>query len=300
MSKNLYNEVTARILAQLKAGTAPWIKPWASTPSANSPCNAVTNRPYSGCNIVLLWIEAQSRAWSNPRYLTYKQAQEAGGHVRKSETGVKIYFVKQLIVKDKTAAETDDGNDSSRIVPMLREYTVFNVAQCDDLPEKVINPIKVAPRNSDERDQNADAFLASTHADIREGNGEAYYIPSQDYISMPAFAAFNGADHFYSTAFHELGHWTGAKHRLARDLKNRFGDKAYAAEELIAELTSAFLCAEFSVDGNLQHASYIDNWIQLLQSDNRAFFTAASKAQQAADYLRGLALAQSEPIAVAA
>jgi antirestriction protein ArdC len=113
-------------------------------------------------------------------------------------------------------------------------------------------------------------------------------------ISLPRFEAFKNAAHFYSTAFHELGHWTGHKSRLARDLRQRFGEKAYAAEELVAELCSAFLCAEFSIDGDLRHSGYIENWIGLLKADNRAFFTACSKAQAAADYLRGLALSEQQ------
>ena len=139
----------------------------------------------------------------------------------------------------------------------------------------------------------ADDFLGSIGADIREGHGEAYYAPGQDFISLPAFAAFRGADHFYNVAFHELTHWTGHKARLDRDLKWRFGQAAYAAEELIAELGAAFLAAEFSFDGDVRHAGYIATWISLLRNDKRAFFTAASKAQAAADYLRGLVLAES-------
>ena len=127
---------------------------------------------------------------------------------------------------------------------------------------------------------------------IREGHGEAYYLPGADFISLPRFEAFKSGDHFYSTAFHELGHWSGHKSRLARDLRHRFGERAYAAEELVAELCSAFLCAEFSIDGDLRHAGYIENWIGLLKADVRAFFTACSKAQAAADFLRGLALAE--------
>jgi antirestriction protein ArdC len=127
-------------------------------------------------------------------------------------------------------------------------------------------------------------------AAIREGFGEAYYRPSDDYISLPRFEAFRSAAHFYGVAFHELGHWTGHKSRLDRDLRHRFGERAYAAEELVAELCAAFLCAEFSIDGDLRHAGYIASWIGLLKADNRAFFTACSKAQAAADYLRGLAL----------
>ena len=151
-------------------------------------------------------------------------------------------------------------------------------------------------RNPDTRDELADAFLQSTGADIREG-GEAYYVPGADSISLPRFEAFKNADHFYSTAFHELGHWTGHKSRLARDLRHRFGERAYAAEELVAELCSAFLCAEFSIDGDLRHAGYIENWMGLLKADSRAFFTACSKASKAADYLRGLALAAPTEVA---
>jgi len=128
---------------------------------------------------------------------------------------------------------------------------------------------------------------------IREGHGEACYVPSRDFISMPAFAGFKGADHFYNVAFHELAHWTGHKTRLDRDLKNRFGSCNYAAEELIAELAAAFLCAEFGFDGDVRNAGYIATWIDLLKGDKRAFFTACSQASKAADYLRGLALTEA-------
>jgi antirestriction protein ArdC len=146
-------------------------------------------------------------------------------------------------------------------------------------------------RNPDMRDEVADAFLHSTGAHIREGQGEAFYVPSRDFISLPAFDAFKGADHFYNVAFHELTHWSGHKSRLDRDLKNRFGPRSYAAEELIAELGAAFLCAEFGFDGDVRNAGYIASWIELLKADKRAFFTACSQASKAADYVRGLALA---------
>jgi antirestriction protein ArdC len=287
MKRDLYAEVSARIIAELEAGAAPWIKPWSVTPGANTPCNAVTNRPYSGCNVVLLWL-AQRAGYRTPRYLTFKQALELGGHVRKGEHGTKVYFVKKLEVRDQGA----DDHASLRLIPMMREYTVFNVDQCENLPDSITigKPLRV--RNPDTRDDLADQFLGSTGADIREGHGEAYYVPSRDFISMPAFAAFKGTDHFYNVAFHELTHWTAHGSRLDRDLKNRFGSKNYAAEELIAELGAAFLCAEFGFDGDLRHAGYVANWIDLLKADKRAFFTACSQASKAADYLRGLALAE--------
>lgn len=284
MKRDLYDEVTHRILNELERGALPWVKPWSATSGKNVPQNAVTQRPYSGCNVILLWL-TRDRGWTTPRFLTFKQAQEAGGYVRKGEHGTKVYLVKHLHVKD------DEREETTRLVPMLREYTVFNVDQCEALPNAIRSGKPMRVRNPDARDDLADEFLRLTGADIREGFGEAYYVPSHDFISMPAFEAFKGADHFYSTAWHELTHWTAHKGRLDRDLKNRFGSRDYAAEELIAELGAAFLCAEFGFDGDVRHAGYIANWIELLKADKRAFFTACGKAQAAADYLRGLVLA---------
>jgi antirestriction protein ArdC len=287
MKRDLYAEVSARIVAALEAGAAPWIKPWAATAGANTPCNAVSNRPYSGCNVVLLWM-AQTAGYRRPRFLTFKQALELGGNVRKGEHGTKVFFVRQLHIRE----DVTDDSSSTRLNSMMRDYTVFNVDQCDHLPESVITGKPMRVRNPDTRDELADAFLYSTGADIREGHGEAFYVPSQDFISMPAFAGFKGANHFYNVVFHELTHWTGHKSRLDRDLKNRFGSRDYAAEELIAELCAAFLCAEFGFDGDVRSAGYIASWIELLTADTRAFFTACSRASKAADYLRGLALAE--------
>ena len=284
MKRDLYADVSARIIAELEVGAAPWIKPWSATPGTNTPCNAVTNRPYSGCNVVLLWM-AQAAGYRTPRFLTFKQALELGGHVRKGERGTKVYFVKQLQIQE-------DAEAATRLVPMMREYTVFNVDQCENLPDTVKTGKPARVRNPDRRDDIAEEFLRSTGADIREGQGEAYYVPSRDFISMPAFEAFRGADHFYGTVFHELSHWCGHNSRLDRDLKNRFGSRNYAAEELIAELSAAFLCAEFGFDGDLRHAGYIATWIDLLRADKRAFFTACSQASKAAEYLRGMALAE--------
>jgi antirestriction protein ArdC len=293
MKREVYAEVTNRIATELETCAIPWVKPWSATAGNNVPANAATARPYSGCNVILLWMACAVAGYATPKFMTYKQAQSLGGQVRKGEHGHKVYFVKRLVVKDKNKPEEDD--DAERIVPMMREYTVFNVSQVDGLPDRVLSPGHVKPRNDEERDATVDKFLALTKADIREGAGEAFYRPSADFISMPSFKSFKDAAHYYGTVFHELGHWTGHKSRLDRDLRTRFGEKAYAAEELIAELTSAFLCAEFSIDGDLRHAGYIQSWIGLLRDDARAFFTACSKAQSAADFLRGKALADGEP-----
>jgi antirestriction protein ArdC len=296
LNRDIYQEVTNKILAQLEKGTLPWVKPWAATPGNNVPCNAVSNRPYSGTNVILLWLSNAS-CFPTPRFLTFKQAKEAGGTVNAGEHGFKVVFMKQLVVKDKNAAESD----ATKIVPMLREYTVFNVAQCSGLPDRIVKGPTVAKvRNPDYRDETADEFIAATKAEILYGHGQAFYAPSKDVICMPAFETFMGADQFYNTIFHELTHWTAHKDRCARDLKGRFGDKAYAAEELIAQLGAAFLCAEFAFDGECQDASYIAHWIRLLKDDKKAFLTAASAAQKAADYLRGKALEESEVVEQAA
>ena len=179
MKRDLYAEVSARIIAELEKGAAPWVKPWSARPGANTPCNAISNRPYSGCNVVLLWM-AQAAGYRTPRFLTFKQALELGGHVRKGERGTKVYFVKQLEIREGT----DEAR--ARLVPMMREYTVFNVEQCDGLPDSVTTGKPIRLRNPDTRDELADAFLQSTGADLREGHGEAYYVSSRDFISMPA------------------------------------------------------------------------------------------------------------------
>jgi antirestriction protein ArdC len=296
MANQLYQNVTNRILIELETGTAPWVKPWSATPGKNIPHNAATGNAYSGCNVILLWM-AQA-GYSSPRWLTYKQAQELGGNVRKGEKSPAT-VVKVLRLEDKKAETDENGR---RVFTALKAYAVFNVDQCDGLPADILNPEPVKARHNDERDATIDEFIAASGCDFRPdvGGNRAYYSPSQDFIAMPAFAAFNSAALYYGVAFHELGHWTGHKSRLDRDdgMKGRFGDRAYAAEELVAELTAAFLCAEFDVDGKLQHAEYIKSWIELLRDDARAFFTAASKAQAAAQYLRDRAL--SEPVALAA
>jgi antirestriction protein ArdC len=234
--QNPHQEVTDRIVAALETGVPPWTMPWSLTPGQNIPCNAVTGRAYSGVNVLLLWL-AHSNGWPTPRFLTFKQAIEAGGHVRKGEHGARIYFVKDLTFKEVNA-NSDDGE---RHVRMLKQYVVFNVAQCDDLPASITNPPPPKPRHHDARDPVIEEFLTATGAQIRGAN-KAAYIVTADRIEMPPFAAFDSGATYYAAIFHELGHWTGAKHRLDRDLSNRFQPKhQHAAEELVAELTSAFL-----------------------------------------------------------
>src|ERR1700720_963299 len=159
--------------------------------------------------------------------------------------------------------------------------SLFNVAQIDGPPEH-----KLSPELVDKSEGNVNQFIEATGADIRIGGDVAAFIPSQDFIKMPPASAFNSMESYYATTFHELGHWSGAEKRLDRNLTTRFGTEAYAAEELVAELTSAFLCAELGIQGELGHAGYLANWLTLLRSDAKAIFTASSKASQGAHYLR--------------
>jgi antirestriction protein ArdC len=290
MATDLYANVTARILTELENGTAPWVKPWSATPGQNVPLNAKTGNPYQGVNVVLLWMATHGR-FARPNFVTFKQALDMGGHVRKGETScATICKVLQGIAKPK------NEGDEPRAFTSLKFYAVFNVEQCEGLPEITSEPVK--SRHTEERDATIEEFIAATGANYSETGGDkAFYSPAFDCVKMPTFDSFKSAASYYGTAFHELGHWTGAKGRCAREFGKRFGDRAYAAEELVAELTSAFLCAEFNLDGELRHAGYIKNWAELLKDDARAFFTAASAAQKAADYLRSKVLADEMPIA---
>jgi antirestriction protein ArdC len=290
MKRDLYQTVTDGIVAQLEQGVMPWVKGWEA--GSALPMNASTNRPYSGINVLLFWV-ARDQNWASPRFLTYNQAGDLGGHVRKGEHGHKVYYFRQLEVADRA------NPDESRTIPMLREYTVFNVSQCDGLPDHVVRGPDAGRINADNRQALADDFIRSTGADFREGAGAPCYVPSKDFITVPGFADFHSMPEYYAAAFHELVHWTGHKARLDRDLKTRFDRDAYAVEELIAELGAAFLCAEFGLDNaHANQAAYLDHWLSVLKADKRAIFTAASKAQKAADYLRGLAIA--EPLHAAA
>jgi antirestriction protein ArdC len=287
--RNLHLEVTVRILTELKAGVVPWRQPWSATPGRNTPCNGVTNRNYNGVNVVLLWMATRDHKWPTARFVTFKQALELGGHVAQGQHGFRIYFVKDLAF-----AEESEGNaePNVRSVRMLKQYVVFNVAQCEGLPTRITEPPAPRLRHHDARDPLIEEFIVSTGAKIREGGDQAVFIPSIDTIMMPPFCSFDSGSAFYGVLFHELAHWTGHPSRINRDdnFRTRFGKDAYVAEELVAELAAAFICAEFDTDGDPRLPGYLMHYIRLLEGDPKAFFTAASKAQAAVDYLRELAL----------
>ncbi len=288
MHRDIYQDVTNRIVAALEAGTPPWLRPW-SGGLERIPTNGMSRRPYRGINCVLLTLEAQLRGFSRNTWLTYRQASELGAQVRGGERGTTVTFYKL----HEVPSEAED-QAQARVVPLLRSFTVFNVAQIDSLPERLQQPAAepegwasiVAPEK----------LLADSGAKIEHGGFAAFYSPEDDRIQLPERGLFADAGSYYATALHELSHWSGHPSRLNRQLGRRFGENAYAVEELIAEISSAFVCAACKLEGKLQHASYIADWIKILKSDQRAVFTAAAKAQQAADYIEGLAKpAPNEP-----
>lgn len=275
----LYSEVTARIIAEMETGAVPWTKPWKADKSAITgllPVNASTGNGYRGINIPLLWHARDKGGYKVNGWMSYKQAEAMRGQVRKGERGTQIVFTKPLRVAK------EGKPDETKKVNMLRVSTVFNVAQIDGLPDP--KELEAEP-DPDERYEAVARFVQATGADIRFDGAIACFIPSLDIINLPRRGSFRGIEHFYATELHELGHWSGHKTRLDRDLANRFGTRAYAAEELVAEFTAAFLCAHLGIQGDLRHAGYIEHWLELLRHDDRAVFTAASKAQAAADYL---------------
>jgi len=282
---SLYDEVTARIIAELEAGRAPWVQPWGA-PGAKAglglPKNALTGRTYSGVNILILWHHIVRAGFATQTWLTYAQAQEMGGHVMKGERGVTACHADTFIPKAERERAEQDGDEPGR-VPFLKRFTLFNVEQCEGLPEDAY--AGAAPLPEAEIIPHAERLIAATGADFRIGGTKAFYVPSQDFIRVPPQPAFFEQVNYYRTCFHELGHWTGHETRLARDLPHSFGSKPYAREELVAEMASAFVCASLSIAPTVRHTDYIGSWLEALREENRAIFRAASQASKAADFI---------------
>jgi antirestriction protein ArdC len=285
---DLYSHVTEEIIAQLEAGTRPWVQPWLSAHAAGDVSrplrfNAV---PYRGINVVLLWLAAMRHRFASPLWMTYRQAAELGGQVRRGEKGSLVVYANRF-----TRRETDhNGDELEYEVPFLKSYAVFNSEQIDSLPERYYAQAEPTLQPH-ERIDRADRFFAATGVDIRHGGGMAYYSPEADFVQMPPFASFRNTESYYGTLAHELTHWTRHPTRLAREFgRQRWGDEAYSVEELVAELGSAFLCADLGITPEVRddHASYIASWLKVLRNDKRAVFAAAAHAQRAADYLHQL------------
>jgi antirestriction protein ArdC len=294
---NLYDEITDKIIAELEAGSVPWVQPW-GTPVAKAslamPRNATTGRQYRGINVLFLWGAVIERGFRAQSWLTFRQALSLGGHVCKGERGITVVYADRFIPGDERQRADRDG-DKPHAIPFLKRFTVFNIDQCEGLPDAVATSAPAVPEGLIL--PRVEALIGSTGADLRIGGGRAYYDVTADYIRVPPPQAYFEPVNWHRTALHELGHWSGATHRLARGLSGQFGSQEYAKEELVAEMASAFLCATLGIVPTVRHADYIGAWLKVLREDNRAIVRAASAASKAADFI--LAFRPYAPLSVA-
>jgi antirestriction protein ArdC len=283
---DIYQTVTDRIVAAIEAGTGSWKMPWHVKASDGVPMNALTRKAYRGSNVVSLWVDAQLDGYEHPLWASYRQWQELGSQVRKGEKSSIVVFWKAVEGKpgegEGTAGEEGGEGDERTRRLWARAYHVFNCAQVDGYEAPALpQPTKF------ERIEAAENFFSALGVEVRHGGSRAAYSHSLDIIKMPEFSAFTDPLAYYSTLAHEETHASGHPSRCARDLTGRFGSESYAAEELVAELGAAFVCASLGLasEPRPDHAAYIENWLKVLKADKRAIFTAASKAQQAADWM---------------
>jgi len=285
---NVYARVTEKIIADLQRGVRPWVKPWSGGHTATRVTLPVrhNDQPYRGINVLLLWSEAIDKGYTSSKWMTYRQAAELGGQVRRGESGCHVVYANATSTKVIDA----DGSISQRDVYLLRSYTVFNTDQIDGL-------LSLSPDTGDRTRRPlaligaAERFFTATGARIRHGGNQAYYAEGADVIQLPHPEAFKDAESYAATKTHELTHWTKHGSRLNRDFgRKHFGDEGYSREELVAELGAAFLCATLGIalEPRDDHAAYIGHWLKVLQGDNRAIFSAAAHAQRAVDFLYGL------------
>ncbi|WLB90295.1 ArdC family protein [Bradyrhizobium japonicum] len=284
--RNAYQAITDQIIEELERGVRPWQQPWSTDHMAGRVQFPLRHNgiPYRGVNIIALWMASLAKGYRSPFWMTFKQALDLGGAVRKGERASLTVYANSI-----TRTETNEatGEENASEIHYMKGYSVFNTEQIDGLPAHYNAPPEpvAEPRPRIER---AESYFSALNADIRHGGTEAYYVIGSDYIQMPPFEGFVDAESYYATLAHEATHWTRHPSRLDRDLgRKRFGDAGYAMEELVAELGSAFTCATLDLNPALreQHASYIANWLKVLKEDKRAIFAAAAHAQAAADFL---------------
>ena len=277
--RDVYRKVTDAIINSIEQGVGTWRMPWHTNGGyAFSPVNVVSHKPYRGINTVCLWATAQAKGYERGEWATYQQWLDKGAQVRKGEKATTVVFWK---FANETGSEDGEEHTSSKFC-FCRGYSVFNAAQVDGYTPKDDADVPMP-----ERIAQAETFFRSIGADLRHGGNQAFYAPGSDHIQMPPFGAFRDNVSYYATLAHEHTHWTAKSGRCDRQLGKRFGDSAYAAEELIAELGAAFTCAHLglSTEPREDHAQYIQSWLRVLKADSRAIFTAASKAQQATDWM---------------
>lgn len=292
-SRDIAAEVTRTIIAKLEAGSPPWIRPWSVTGEGGRPLRH-EGSPYLGINSLWLWAIADTYGYRSRYWMTARQAEELGGRVRRgAQASMSIY----ASTFRKTGVADLTGQATAQLIRFLRSYTVYNADEIDGLPgyyhprDIVPTPILLSQRQTA-----IDAFFAPIPAELRHGGDRAFFHPVLDYVQMPKFGSFRSADSYASVLSHELSHWSGGKSRLDRTFGKRFGDEAYGFEELVAELSSSYICAELGLPSDLHnsHASYIASWLSILRADQGAVFLAATKAEQAFRYLRAFSHADGD------
>lgn len=297
---DVHTKITDRIIADLEKGTLPWRKPWDAahleTWSGVSRPLRHTGEPYRGINIIMLWWASATMGYKCQYWFTFDQAKALGGTVRKGEKSVASVVFGKKFTKTVTDAAGDDVEENRFV---LKSWTVFNGDQCDGLPAKYFEAPAAPVFTAKQRHEASELFFTKTGAKVTHGGNLAFYSPEHDFIRLPPFETFADAESYAATKGHEMVHWTMHKSRLDREFGKRFGDDAYAQEELVAEIGSAFLCADLGITPELRddHTQYLAHWLKILKGDKRAIVTAASKAQEAVDYLHGL---QTEAGAVTA
>lgn len=278
MQNAIYQEVTDSIIAEMEKGAAPWVKPWKSDYSTEK--NIVSKKEYNGINRLILGMMTHFKGFSSPYYGSFKQWQDLGGSVKKGEKGIKIVFYKPI----SKESITESGDIEKNSYSCLKTYYVFNADQVEGIE---ISKPEISPRVYNPAPALDDRIL-KTGANIKHGGASAFFSPTGDFIGMPNRDTFQDDSSYYATVLHELTHWSGAKNRLDRDMAGKFGSSKYAFEELVAELGAAFLCQDYSIQGELRHAGYIQNWLTCLKENNQAIFKAAALAQKAANYINEL------------
>jgi antirestriction protein ArdC len=286
--QDIYTRITGQIAAALETGVRPWVRPWNAEHAAGRITRPLRHngQPYTGINILSLWASATAQGFAAPIWMTYRQATELKGHVRKGEKGSPVVYANSIT---RTEADPDTGADVAHEIHFLKGYSVFNVEQIEGLPAEYTR-LASPPLDTPARIARAESFFAATGATLSHGGNRAFYRPSTDTIVLPPFEAFRDAESYYATLAHETTHWTSAESRLDRNFgSKRFGSEGYAMEELVAELGAAFLCADLDIalEPRDDHAAYIASWLKVLEADNRAIFAAASHAQRAAEFING-------------
>ena len=281
---DLHQKVTDTIVQHLEAGTTPWQKPWIGSESTpfRMPKNMVSNKPYNGINVLLLWCSSFAQEFVSHEWASFRQWNQQKENVRKGEKGTMVVYWDMM--------EKEQDGEIKKI-PFMKSYVVFNRCQLNSYQPGA--EIVLPSQPLAERLEQVESYVANTNAVIKHKGKSACFVPAKDEIHMPKKAAFIDTDHstatenYYSTLLHELVHWSGHPHRLDRNFGNRFGDQTYAAEELVAEIGAAFLCSalEITREPRKDHANYIGNWLTALKNNKYLVTAAANPASKAVDYL---------------